>query len=116
MRYEYWENSKHSETTYRLLISGEIPFLSFTIVSPIFLANIDVYPVGGWATPLKNMNVNWDDNRNPILMGKEKNVPTKPPTSYHPNFRVNWDDEIPNISGKISQMATKPPTSYPWCF
>ena len=26
--------------------------------------------VGGWATPLKNMNVNWDDNRNPILMGK----------------------------------------------
>ena len=27
------------------------------------------YLVGGWATPLKNMKVNWDDNRNPILMG-----------------------------------------------
>ena len=35
--------------------------------------------VGGWATPLKNR-------------------------------KVNWDDEIPNISGKITLMATKPPT------
>ena len=39
--------------------------------------------VGGWATPLKNM-------------------------------KVNWDDDIPNISGKIKLMATKPPTSNVW--
>ena len=31
--------------------------------------------VGGWATPLKNVKVNWDD--------------------YY--MKVNWDDEIPNI-------------------
>ena len=31
--------------------------LYFTIVSPIFLANIDVYLVGAWGkTPLKNMS------------------------------------------------------------
>ena len=43
--------------------------------------------VGGWATPLKNM-------------------------------KVNWDDEIPNLSGKIVLMLTKPPTSiyiYNYC-
>ena len=29
-------------------------------------------------------------------------------------MKVNWDDDIPNISGKISKMATKPPTrKYP---
>ena len=37
--------------------------------------------VGGWATPLKNMIVNWDDDSNPILMGKFKKMATKPPTS-----------------------------------
>ena len=41
-----------------------------------------IYLVGGWATPLKNMNVNWDDNRNPILLGK-LNMATKPPTSIY---------------------------------
>ena len=28
------------------------------------------------------------------------------------NMKVNWDDEIPNISGKIKLMATKPPTRW----
>ena len=26
------------------------------------------------------------------------------------NMKVNWDDEIPNISWKIKLIATKPPT------
>ena len=43
----------------------------------------EVCLVGGSATPLKNM-------------------------------KVNWDDDIPNISGKIKSMATKPPTSCCW--
>ena len=36
--------------------------------------------VGAWATPLKNMHVNWDDNRNPTY-GKIQKMATKPPTS-----------------------------------
>ena len=27
-------------------------------------------------------------------------------------MKVDWDDEIPNISGKIPRMATKPPTRF----
>jgi len=37
--------------------------------------------VGGWATPLKNMNVNWDDDI-PNISGKIKFMATKPPTRY----------------------------------
>ena len=40
------------------------------------------YLVGGWATPLKNM-------------------------------KVNWDDEIPNISGKIKLMFQTFPNHQP---
>ena len=37
--------------------------------------------VGGWATPLKNMNVTWDDEI-PNISGKIKFMLTKPPTRY----------------------------------
>ena len=53
--------------------------------------------VGGWATPLKNMNVNWDDEI-PNIYGKIKFMATKPPTSsalihrkYHRFFRCPVD-------------------------
>ena len=40
---------------------------------------MDFFLVGGWATPLKNMRVNWDDYSQ--YMGKQK-MATKPPTSF----------------------------------
>ena len=43
-----------------------------------FIIHHDIL-VGGWATPLKNMNVNWDDDI-PNISGKIKHV-SKPPTS-----------------------------------
>ena len=39
----------------------------------------EVYLVGGWATPLKNMKVNWDDDIPNIWENKKC---SKPPTSY----------------------------------
>ena len=38
-----------------------------------------IFLVGGWATPLKNMNVNWDDEI-PNINGKIKNVPNHQPS------------------------------------
>ena len=38
--------------------------------------------VGGWATPLKNMKVNWDDEI-PNINGKIKNVPNHQPDQIH---------------------------------
>ena len=41
-----------------------------------------MFLVGGWATPLKNMNVSWDDDiPNILLMGKS-NWCSKPPTRF----------------------------------
>ena len=37
--------------------------------------------VGGSATPLKNMKVNWDDEI-PNINGKMRKMATKPPTTY----------------------------------
>ena len=37
--------------------------------------------VGGWATPLKTMKVNWDDDI-PNINGKMQKMATKPPTSF----------------------------------
>ena len=46
-----------------------------------------MYLVGGWATPLKNMFVNWDDELPHIWENKES---SKPPTSY-PLVNYNID-------------------------
>ena len=55
---------------YSYLQSKHFPLIVQTIAS--------TYLVGGWATPLKNMNVNWDDEI-PNTWENEKNVAT----SYH---------------------------------
>ena len=41
--------------------------------------------VGGWATPLKNMKVNWDDQQ-PNINGKIKHVPNHQPVIVDGNF------------------------------
>ena len=46
--------------------------------------------IAGWwfrATPLKNIKVNWDDNRNPIFLGKEN--------WWQPNHQPDSND-VPN--------------------
>ena len=43
---------------YRRVYHGHKNRVSFTL--DLALKNGDVPLVGGWATPLKNMNVNWD--------------------------------------------------------
>ena len=42
--------------------------------------------VGGWATPLNNMNVNWDDEI-PNINGKIPKMATKPPTRIYRSQR-----------------------------
>ena len=44
----------------KLIDIGQLPhFLKFHYISPV---EVHLYHlVGGWATPLKNMKVNWDD-------------------------------------------------------
>ena len=42
--------------------------------------------VGAWATPLKNMNVSWDDEI-PNMNGKIIQMATKPPTRYDMSSR-----------------------------
>ena len=44
--------------------------VSKIIIITIITYNNHTILVGGWATPLKNMKVKWDDDINPILMGK----------------------------------------------
>ena len=41
---------------------------------------MNIYLAGGWATPLKNMKVNWDDDI-PNINGEIEKMATKPPTS-----------------------------------
>ena len=54
-------------------------------LSPEKVKAISIYIyilVGGWATPLKNMKVNWDDDI-PNINGKIIQMATKPPTSIY---------------------------------
>ena len=47
--------------------------------------------VGGWATPLKNMKVNWDDDIPNIWENKKWiKMATKPPTSHLLDTTVLW--------------------------
>ena len=48
------------------------------------------YLVGGWATPLKNLKVNWDDDI-PNMNGKMPKMATKPPTRYGLVIYKEWD-------------------------
>ena len=54
----------------------------------------------GWwarATPLKNMKVNWDDDSNPILMGKcQKWQPNHQPEVFTVDFPFNQSIESDN--------------------
>ena len=47
----------------------------------------EAYLVGGWATPLKNMKVNWDDEIPNIWKNKKY---SKPPTRYPTLFRSSF--------------------------
>ena len=68
------------------------------------LANLHL--VGGWATPLKNMNVNWDDEI-PNSHGKIKFMATKPPTSYN---------NSPDIFGDLRMIPLKNHHQIPGAF
>ena len=52
-----------------------------------------VCKTGWWflATPLKNINVNWDDERNPILMGKFKKWQPNHQPEIVALLRMTWD-------------------------
>ena len=66
--------------------------------------------VGGWATPLKNMKVNWDDEK-PNIWENFKNVPNHQPEYEWEPFGVLVDScEIPirNLElplGKIIEIT-----------
>ena len=45
----------------------KVSLLTKIEIGHVFIDIIQAKLVGGWATPLKNMNVNWDDDINPIL-------------------------------------------------
>ena len=51
---------------------------------------IAMFLVGGWATPLKNMKVNWDDYSQ--YMGNLKKMATKPPTMFDCPILISIDD------------------------
>ena len=79
----YWAIKRSTQKT-------EAESMALSKNSPLFSHHGDsrnVRLVGGWATPLKNMNVNWDDNRNSILMGKcKKWQPNHQAVNYHRAF------------------------------
>ena len=54
----------------------------FTIKKVGFLANVPLNQslVGGWATPLKNMNVNWDDDYSQLIWENKIHGNQSPPT------------------------------------
>ena len=59
--------------TFPLIFNGKIDGVSGEDLSPRFTNPLGKWLlVGGWATPLKNMKVNWDDYK-PNINGKIKN-------------------------------------------
>ena len=52
--------------------------------------------VGGIATPLKNMKVNWDDYSQYMAYGQIKNVPNHQPVQYLANFEDPKKEPIPS--------------------